>query len=286
MSSTIILTIDLEDWYHIFDDSDPSSWQKKEQRVVASTYKILDVLDQRNIKATFMVLGWVAKKYPLLLQDISNQGHDIGTHSYEHNLIYTQTKDQFKQDLIKSIGTISDSIGKEVDMYRAPGFSIKQGSLWALEVLSEVGIKYDLSLFPGNHRYGGVDKRLPIEPFIIRTEFGDIREYPVTVDRILSQSIARCGGGYFRLLPYFLLKSLLDNSDYQMSYFHPRDFDYHQPRIKMSFMNYFKSYVGIKNAESKFNKLISEHKMVSLSHDIKNRNWEGVETLDISQLKG
>ncbi len=286
MSNTIVLTIDLEDWYHLFDDNEPSSWLKKEQRVYDMTNKLLDILHQNNLKATFMVLGWVAEKYPSLIREISNQGHDVGTHSYKHNLIYTQTKEQFKQDLTKSISIIEDSIGKKVDIYRAPGFSIRKDSLWAFDILAEAGIKYDLSLFPGNHRFGGLNEKYPKQPFIIKTEFGSIKEYPVTVYDIASVSFARCGGGYFRLLPYFLLKMLLRNNSYQMSYFHPRDFDYHQPRVDMSLINYFKSYVGIKGSEKKFQKLMDDYTMVPLSYDIQNRDWRYAETLDINQIKG
>jgi len=284
MSDTLILTIDLEDWYHLFDDNDPSNWQKKEQRIIASTYKLLEVLDQRDIKVTFMVLGWLAEKYPSLLKEISNQGHDIGTHSYGHDLIYTQTKKQFKQDLVKSIDLISNSTGKKVNMYRAPGFSIRQDSLWVLEILSEVGIEYDLSLFPGGHRYGGIGMKLPDEPFLIPTEFGEIREYPMSVGSFAFQSFARCGGGYFRLFPYFFIKLLLNYDGYKMSYFHPRDFDYEQPRLKMSYKNYFKSYVGIKNAKDKFEKLIQNYNIVSVSQDVKNRNWDRAKIIKINRI--
>jgi peptidoglycan-N-acetylglucosamine deacetylase len=285
MNDSIILTFDLEEWFHLcLADDTTDKWSSHEKRFKENIDFLLELLNSKNIKATFLVLGWIAKEYPEVIKEISTQGHDIGSHSYFHELIYNQSYDQFKEDLNKSLAILEDITEKQIEIYRAPAFSINDQTKWALELLLERGIRYDLSLFQGNHSLGGISGIKINEPFFIETPSGTLLEYPISITDILNVSFATCGGGYFRLLPYEIIRQLLKRKSYRMTYFHPRDFDYLQPRIKMSPIKYFKTYIGLKNSKEKLIKLVNDFRAISLSQDLKQRDMTDLTTIDINQL--
>lgn len=284
MHDSIILTFDLEEWFHLCLDDDITSWNKYEMRFKGNMEYLLEILENNNTKATFLVLGWIAKKYPEIIKEIHKKGHDIGSHSYAHELIYNQSYSEFRNDLKKSKNILEDIISDEVQIYRAPAFSINNETVWALDILAENGIKYDLSLFQGKHSLGGISGINIDEPFFIDTNSGKILEYPITITNLLGISFATCGGGYFRLMPYTLIKKLLQERNYTMTYFHPRDFDYGQPRISMPLFKYFRIYTGLKHARKKFNTLLKNHKMMSLSMDLQERDMDKIRTIDANQL--
>jgi len=284
MENSVILTVDLEEWFHLCLEDSTSSWDVYERRFEKNTDYILEILDQNNVKATFLVLGWIATKYPEVIRKISENGHDIGSHSNIHDLVYDQSKKEFEKDLKKSIKTLEDIISKDILIYRAPSFSINTNSKWALEILVENGIKFDLSLFQGAHSLGGISGENINEPFYINTKSGKILEYPVSVTKIFGQSFATCGGGYFRLFPFSLTSLLLRKNEYNMTYFHPRDFDYSQPRISMSAIKYFKTYVGLSSSKSKFNRLIENFNMISISEDLRTRELAKLQTIELKSL--
>ena len=285
MKDSLILTFDLEEWFHLcLPDDDISSWPYREKRFKANVEDLLEILAARNIKATFLVLGWIAEEYPETISEIFKMGHDIGTHSYAHELIYKQSYDEFTEDLLKSKNILEEIIGNEVNIYRAPAFSINNQTIWAFEILAENGIKYDLSLFQGRHSLGGIAGIKIEEPFVIRTNSGDLIEYPISVSNLFNLSFATCGGGYFRLIPYTLIKRLLKDRDYKMTYFHPRDFDYDQPRISMPIIKYFKTYVGLKNARKKFITLLDNHNMIALSTCVKTMPKRDMRIINIDEL--
>lgn len=164
------LTVDVEEWYHICGldtHIPPDKWHEYESRVVQNTKKILDILAERNVKATFFILGYIALRYPALIREIDAGGHELATHGTRHNLIYKQDRETFRTDLKESIGLIQRITGKKILGHRAASFSITKDSLWALEVLFQEGIRYDCSIFPIAHpRYGIVDA--PRFPYMIK----------------------------------------------------------------------------------------------------------------------
>jgi hypothetical protein len=162
--------------------------------------------------------------------------------------------------------------------YRAPGFSIRDDNLWAFDILKKNSIEIDASIFSASRAHGGISSYAIDKPCIIDTKYGELKAFPMNIHKFLSFNIVFSGGGYFRLLPEKILLNLFKkNNDYIMTYFHPRDFDYQQPRIdKMSFFKYFKSYVGLKNSFSKLEKIISEVSFLSLLEANKNVEWEKV----------
>ena len=146
-----ILTFDLEDWFHILDNESTKSssqWGNYESRIRIGTEIILNILTKHNLNATFFVLGWIAEKYPQVVKEINSLGFEIGSHTHFHQLVYSQNKIAFHNDVEKSIKTIEDCIGKRVKYFRAPGFSITENTLWAFEVLNKLKIEIDSSIFP------------------------------------------------------------------------------------------------------------------------------------------
>jgi len=262
-----ILTFDVEDWFHILDHPEvegPASWAQHPSRVIENTQRILDVLDVRTQKATFFCLGWVAERNPDLIKDILNRGHELGSHSYYHQLAYKQKPKDFQEDLIRSISILEDISGKKIVTYRAPGFSVTQENPWVFDILIETGITHDCSVFPTQRAHGGLHG-VPAAPFILERSGGTIKAFPMNTFRVMGRDIVFSGGGYFRLLNYQMIRQMTLRSDYVMTYFHPRDFDAEQPMIPgLGAIRRIKSYVGLKGAMSKLERLIDEFDFQSL----------------------
>ena len=146
-----ILTFDIEDWFHCDFISDNSTWSNYETRIHKSVDLILDHLSQNNLKGTFLILGWIANRYPEVVKKIYDLGHEIGCHSYYHELVHRMTREEFYADTVNALNTIENIIGEKVVIYRAPAFSITEKTLWAFEVLADLGIEYDSSIFPAAH---------------------------------------------------------------------------------------------------------------------------------------
>jgi len=150
-----ILTFDIEEWFHCDFISQENNWDSYEVRIFKNTERILEALSAKKQKATFFCLGWIARKYPNILLQIKSQGHEIGCHSNMHELVYRQDYNEFKMDTKIAIEAIENVIGEKVQIFRAPAFSITENVKWAFEVLSELGIQYDSSVFPTSRDYGG-----------------------------------------------------------------------------------------------------------------------------------
>ncbi|OHB67887.1 MAG: hypothetical protein A2V70_06090 [Planctomycetes bacterium RBG_13_63_9] len=258
------LTIDVEDYFQVsgFEkDISRDRWDHWDSRVVANTHRVLKLLDRHGVKATFFVLGWVARHYPQLVQEISSCGHEIGSHSYWHRLVYEQLPEEFRSDLQQSRDILTDTIGQRITAHRAPSFSITKRSLWALEILVEEGFLVDTSVYPTYHdRYGIPDA----EPRIhrITTPAGPLWEFPPSVAKFARLSLPVSGGGYFRLYPLQLTLRLLTRINHKqrrpfMFYVHPWEFDPEQPRIQAgSRMSRARHYVNLASTESKLATLL------------------------------
>lgn len=273
-----ILTFDIEEWFHLLDvDSTKSvsSWNVYPERIHRNLDLILDLLDRTNQKGTFFVLGWIAEKYPEIIKKIDSMGYEIGSHSHTHQLAYNQTHLEYKEDLHKSIGTIESCIGKKVTLYRAPGFSIKEENKWAFEYLIEEGILIDSSIFPAKRAHGGFNNFGFKKPGIIEYGGVDIKEFPINTISAFGNEIVFSGGGYFRLLPLPILKKLWANSNYTMTYFHPRDFDSSQPVIEeLNLFRRFKSYYGLKSCLPKLENILHANKFYDIGSANKTIDWD------------
>lgn len=274
-----ILTFDIEEWFHLLDNESTKGekqWANYESRIHNNVDRILDILDRHNIKATFFCLGWIARKYPEVVRKISNK-HEIGTHTDMHQLVYEQSPEEFNKDVEFSVKILEDITGQKVKYFRAPGFSITENEKWAFEVLVENGIEIDCSVFPAPRAHGGFPSYGTCEPSIISYNGISIKEFPISYTKILNKPIIFSGGGYFRLFPYSMIKQWTKQSDYMMTYLHPRDFDASQPVIQeLSYFRKFKSYIGLKGAERKLNKWLTDFEFIDIATAVNKIDWENV----------
>lgn len=279
-----ILTFDIEDWYNHDDYSQDFEWDKFEVRIYEGVDKILETLNYHNLKASFMCLGWLAEKHPKIIEKINNEGHHIGCHSYQHQLATRFNKTEFKEDTYKAKSLIEDICGKEVNAYRVPSFSVTTSNIWLFETLIELGFKYDCSVFPAKHEFGGIQS-FPDSPSIIKTSSGCIKEFPINLGNILGREIIYSGGGYFRVIPYCLLKKMMNKSTYIMSYFHPSDFDPKQPNMPhLPIMRQIKNRIGLKGSYKKFYRLLSDFKFIDLPTADSQIEWDKCQIIDIQEL--
>ena len=231
------LSVDVEDWFQVgaFETViDRKDWDSLECRVERNTDAVLGLFDDAGIKGTFFTLGWVADRYPALMRRIIDAGHEIASHGYAHERVFTLTPAQFAADIERTRKLIEDTSGASVTGYRAPSFSIDQRTPWAHEILAEQGYTYSSSVAPVKHdHYGWADA----PRFAFRPVAGsDFLEVPVTTAQIGSKRLAAGGGGFFRLLPYAFSKWAIRqvNEDAQrpaIIYFHPWEIDPDQPRV-------------------------------------------------------
>jgi len=275
-----ILTFDIEDWFHILDNKETKSsseWIKFDSRIRIGMDLIYDVLEKTEKSATFFVVGWMAEKYPEIIREISDRGFEIGSHTHLHQLAYEQDRKTFYNDVEKSIKTLEDCTGEKVSSFRAPGFSITKTNKWAFEILHELGVTKDSSVFPAGRAHGGLPSYRSALPSIIEYNGIKLKEFPINTHTILGKPFIFSGGGYFRLLPYKIIENWTNQSNYVMTYFHPRDFDIHQPIVPgLSLPRRFKSYVGIKNCKSKLEKWLRSFDFIDLNQADQKINWNHV----------
>jgi polysaccharide deacetylase family protein (PEP-CTERM system associated) len=274
-----ILTVDLEDWFHILDNTETQSechWNRFPSRVEQATEKLLDLFDQHKQHATFFILGYIARKHPEIVSEIAIRGHEIATHGDMHQLAFRQTPDQFEADLISSLESITKAAGVMPRAYRAPGFSITSESTWVFDILVRNGIEVDASIFPVSRAHGGLPGFPYSEPCIIETKSGhNLRSFPMSVTKILRKDFVFSGGGYFRVVPDPVLQVLFAQNAYTMTYFHPRDFDPLQPIVPgLGLLRRFKSYYGLRTAYSKLDRLLSKQAFVDLREAELRVNWD------------
>lgn len=275
-----ILTFDIEEWFNILDNDSTKTekeWSNFEYRLDANADRIFNLLDKHNQSATFFCLGWVARKFPHIIKKIDSLGYEVATHSDLHQLAYEQNQKEFRQDLQKSIYSIEDLTGAKVTSYRAPGFSIKNENKWVFDILIDEGIEIDCSVFPAKRAHGGFEEFGYARPSLINSNGKQLKEFPINLYPILGQNIIFSGGGYFRLVPYPVLKRFMNNSDYVMTYLHPRDFDYNQPMIEnLSLIRKFKSYYGLKGALNKLERLITDFEFIDLKEANIRVDWKNI----------
>ncbi len=280
-----ILTFDIEEWFHILDNKStrsPKQWRKYEIRIHANMERIYSILEKTNSKATFFILGWMAESYPEIVRDIVSRGYEIASHSSLHKLVYKQKPVKFRKDVERSVKTLEDISGIKVNCFRAPGFSIREENKWAFEILSDLGITTDCSIFPASRSHGGFPSFKQCGPTIIKYNGIILKEFPINCIKILGYPVIFSGGGYFRLMPYPLIRHWTRKSNYVMSYFHPRDFDANQPVIKdLAFSRKIKSYVGLNGAASKLEKWLNDFEFTDIGTVVKTVEWSKVPVVEL-----
>ena len=264
-------TVDVEDYFHVsgFAEVVPtSSWQERSARVEVGLNKLLELLDRHQVRGTFFILGWVADHQPALVRRIAELGHELGSHSYAHQLVYRQTVQEFRDDVRRSREVIEQATGQRVTIYRAPSFSIVRDSLWALEVLVEEGFTIDSSIFPIWHdRYGIPDAET--NPCEMRNRAGTIVEFPPTVWELGRLRMPVGGGGYLRIFPELVTRVGLNavaraGRPFQI-YVHPWELDPGQPRLPGRWLSRQRHYRNLDKTEARLARLLKNHRFGTLS---------------------
>ncbi|HYE86796.1 MAG TPA: XrtA system polysaccharide deacetylase [Vicinamibacterales bacterium] len=270
------MTVDVEDYFHatafdrVVSRADgrrrPSArsdrWGELESRVVPNTHRLLELFAANNVRATFFILGWVAERFPQLVRDIADGGHELASHGFHHQLVYLLTPEQFRHDVRRARAVIEDAAGLRVRGYRAPSFSIVKQSLWALDVLIEEGHTYDASIFPIHHdRYGIPDA--PRRAHVVARPAGAIVEVPASTLRLARTNYPIAGGGYFRLFPYTVSKAAISHLNQRerlpaVVYIHPWEVDPAQPRLPLPPAMRWRHHVGIGTALDKLRNVLAD----------------------------
>lgn len=277
-----ILTFDIEEWYHFDTFCTEEQWLNHPPRILEYLPRILDKLDEHQTKATFFCLGWIARNYPNVLKLIQSRGHELACHSDKHLFVREMTPESFDQDLKQSLDSIQNVTGKKITAFRAPAFSISEDATWAFQVLAQNGIETDCSIFPSTRSFGGFPSFGEAKPTLIKYKNYQIKEFPISTADFWGKQVVFGGGGYFRLFPYRLIKKLMNQLDYNMTYLHMRDFDHQQPRFAhLSLPRKFKSYYGIKGAYPKFEKMLADFQWVDLSQAINTINFDQAKHIEL-----
>jgi peptidoglycan-N-acetylglucosamine deacetylase len=269
-----ILTFDIEDWFCHDNYTQDFNWNKYEVRIHKGLDLILDELDKQNQKGTFFCLGWIAENQSSIIKEIHKRGHQIGCHSYQHQLATRFNRNEFYNDTYKAQNLLENLISEKVSVFRAPSFSITKDNLFTLEVLVELGFEIDCSIFPISRECGGLPNYGKAEPAIIYYNGHELKEFPISTHTIFGKTIIFSGGGYFRILPYVMLKRFAEKNNYVMSYFHPSDFDPGQPSMKnLSLIRRWKNEVKLDGAFNKFQKYIHELSFINIEEADKIVDW-------------
>jgi len=261
-----VLSIDLEDYFHVEAFSrqiDRSDWQHYPTRVVENSHRLLDLFDQHGVKATFFVLGWVASRFPRLIRQIHERGHELACHSYWHRKIYTLTPSEFREDTRLARFAIEDAASVAVHGYRAPTWSVTRDSLWALDILAEEGFTYDSSIFPVHHDLYGIPGASRY-PWIYTSAAGNkLLELPPATIEFCGTNLAAAGGGYFRLLPMQFTEWAFQRFEKEQKslvfYLHPWEIDPGQPRIAAPLKSRLRHYTNLASTQHRLEKLLQRY---------------------------
>lgn len=266
-SKTILITIDLEDWFQV-ENLRPvfpiSTWDSQELRIKQNTHTLLDLFDRHNIQATFFVLGWLAKRHPSLVRDIQNQGHEIASHGHNHQLCSELSLTELRNDLIESKAILENMTGQQIRGYRAPNFSLSEE---LITIIAELGFKYDSSYnnFSLNKRYGKPSGLFnPSANGYLTTRNGFV-ELPLSNLNFAGKAIPWSGGGYFRFWPspvfHSGIKHILKKTGYYVFYCHPWEIDPEQPRISsIGALSRFRHYLNLDKTLDRLDRLFTAFK--------------------------
>ncbi|OOO02872.1 MAG: hypothetical protein USCGTAYLOR_00907 [Chromatiales bacterium USCg_Taylor] len=262
-TSQNLLTVDVEDWFHILDSSAVpplERWEELESRVAANVERILAMLDHKGVKGTFFWLGWVAQRHKSLVRACHAAGHEIASHGHDHVLAYQVGERKFLDDIVRAKAMLEDILGQSVKGFRAPGFGITEGAEWAFDVIKRAGYNYDSSVFPATRGHGGLADAQR-GPHWIETQEGRLAEIPQSVVSLANRRFSLFGGGYLRLAPLPLIRwgirRLRRSGQPLVIYIHPREVDPAQPRLALGYKRSFKCYVNLESTLPKLETLFN-----------------------------
>jgi polysaccharide deacetylase family protein (PEP-CTERM system associated) len=232
------------------------------ERLDITTRWLLEQLAERDIKATFFVVGEIAQHNPGLVRSIHEAGHEVASHGWDHRRVHHFSPATFREDVRRSMDVLEQVTGEAVRGYRAPTFSIVRETAWAIDVLAGLGLLYDSSIYPVRHDRYGVPQA-PRQPFLVQGTMHTLLELPPATLRWLGVNLPAGGGGYFRLLPLVVMRQALRQlrrdclPAVAMLYFHPWEFDSEQLRLPLGRVRRFRTYVGIPRSRHRLTALLA-----------------------------
>lgn len=280
-----ILSVDVEDYFQVeafADQVSRDTWDQYPSRVVANCHRLLDLFDRYQATATFFVLGWVAERFPALVREIHDRGHELACHSYWHRRVYRLTPDEFRQDTRAACDAIEQAASVRVQGYRAPTWSITSQSLWALDILAEEGFRYDSSIYPIHHDLYGVPggQRYPYHHSCQNGR--PLLEFPPTTARVGNMNIPAAGGGYLRLFPMFFTDWVFRQYETcgkpLVVYLHPWEIDPDQPRMAAGFRSRLRHYTNLHRTQERMEKLLQQYSFESFRGHMARAKWLACES--------
>jgi polysaccharide deacetylase family protein (PEP-CTERM system associated) len=266
------ISVDVEDYFHteaMSSAAPRSGWERFPSRVEGSTSALLDLFARFDVKGTFFFLGWVAQRFPQLVQRVHDIGHEVGCHSYWHQPVFRMTASQFQEDTYRAKSVIEEITGAAVNGYRAPNFSINSSVPWAYPILEDLGFQYDSSVYPVRHGLYG-NHRAQRFPYMASSR---LMEIPIATWRTFRQNVPVGGGAYLRILPYALVKRgvrAINTNDEAPAvlYLHPWEIDEHQPRLQVSWKSRIRQYTGLGRMTIKLERLLRQFKFARIDEAI------------------
>jgi len=254
------LSIDVEEYFQVSGLEGAiarDDWETLESRLMIGLDRVLAVLDKHQIKATFFFLGWIAQHHPQSVQKVAEKGHEIGIHGFDHQLIYNQTPQAFEADVAQALAHVRAVYSGPIEGYRAPSFSIREDSLWALDCLKNLGFRYDSSIFPFKRKRYGI-ANAPVDPYEV---IPGLMEFPMSTVSVCGQNLPVAGGGYFRLYPqwftHWAIRTLNAQGRPAMVYLHPWELDPDQPKVSADWGNTFRHRINLHQTQSRLDALCS-----------------------------
>lgn len=260
-----ILSVDVEEWFHpeALQHLYPhSEWSKLDSRVNENVEKLLQLFSTKKAKATFFILGWIAKNHPGVIKKIVEQGHEIASHGNNHKMLTKMSPEEFEEDLAESIKILEDTSGQRVLGFRAPTFSVVKKTFWSFEIMEKLGLIYDSSVYPIWHdRYGVPDA--PRQKYLaFRKSRRFLTEFPMSTVKLLGKNIPFGGGGYLRIYPNWLtikgIKSVNKEGFPAILYMHPWEFDTGQTRLNLGKLQSLRHYYNIDKNLIKLSELLDQ----------------------------
>jgi polysaccharide deacetylase family protein (PEP-CTERM system associated) len=271
---TNMLTFDIEEWFHANYDGLAAPDRSKGSNFRAHMDTLLQICRETECKATFFVLGCIGEDYPDVVKAIAREGHDVASHGYAHELAYKQTIEEFRADVKKSVDILEDLTGTKVLGYRAPSWSIIESNLHYLEVLEDMGMKYDASIFPVKTFLYGIPTA-PTEIHKPRVNGREINlfEVPMSVMKLSGRNMGYSGGFYFRFFPKFLIRKAIQSANRQgrssIVYLHPREIDEHEQKLDLPFKENFIHYYSVNRTQAKLEHILKSFNFTSISEHLK-----------------
>lgn len=275
-----ILSVDVEDYFQVeaFARTIPrGSWDQYPSRVVENCHRLLDIFDGHEVKATFFVLGWVADRFPAIVREIHDRGHELACHSFWHRKVDSLTPPQFRADTREACDAIEQAASVRVAGYRAPTWSITRNSLWAFDILAEEGFEYDSSIYPIHHDLYGIPGANRYAYTHLCENGQSLLEFPPATVRVAGMNFPAAGGGYLRIFPLaytsWVFRQFENAGRPLVLYLHPWEIDPDQPRIRGPLKSRFRHYTNLHRTQDRLETLLRRYPFAPFREHIPAEPW-------------